>query len=58
MISPGGFYTSILNVNLYKTDFDYKRLREPVNKTEWISHGNTAVVNAFYHHVENSISEY
>lgn len=35
--------------------FGLKKLREPVNKTDWITHGRPAVVNAFYSPLENSI---
>merc|ERR1712179_263737 len=30
-------------------------LREKINKTDWVRHGNPAVVNAFYSPLENSI---
>lgn len=33
----------------------YKKLREPVNKTEWTKHSGATKVNAFYNNQENSI---
>jgi membrane metallo-endopeptidase-like protein 1 len=44
-----------LNLTLFGTRFSFKRLRQPVNKTDWITHGRPAVVNAFYSALENSI---
>ncbi|XP_046657606.1 LOW QUALITY PROTEIN: neprilysin-2-like [Daphnia pulicaria] len=36
-------------------NYAFKKLRESVNKTNWISHGRPAVVNAYYSPLENSI---
>lgn len=49
------YLKSILNLTLFGTRFSFKRLRQPVNKTDWITHGRPAVVNAFYSAIENSI---
>lgn len=49
---------SILNLTIFGTNFSFGRLRKPVNKTEWITHGRPAVVNAFYSSIENSIRKY
>ncbi|XP_008194096.1 neprilysin-2 isoform X2 [Tribolium castaneum] len=49
------YLRSILNLTLFGTRFSFKRLRQPVNKTDWITHGRPAVVNAFYSALENSI---
>ncbi|XP_060518791.1 neprilysin-2 isoform X1 [Cylas formicarius] len=49
------YMRSILNLTLFGTRFSFKRLRQPVNKTDWITHGRPAVVNAFYSSIENSI---
>ncbi|KAJ8983666.1 hypothetical protein NQ317_003453 [Molorchus minor] len=46
---------SILNLTLFSTRFSFRRLRQPVNKTDWITYGRPAVVNAFYSSIENSI---
>ncbi|XP_013133397.1 PREDICTED: membrane metallo-endopeptidase-like 1 [Papilio polytes] len=46
---------SVLNLTLFGTDFLFKKLRLPVNKTDWITHGRPAIVNAFYSSIENSI---
>ena len=34
----------------------FEKLREKVNKTDWKSHANSAVVNAYYHRVQNAIT--
>lgn len=46
---------SILNLTLFGTEFSFRRLRQAVNKTDWITHGRPAIVNAFYSSIENSI---
>lgn len=49
---------SVLNLTLFGTEYLFGKLREPVNKTDWVSHGRPAVVNAFYSSIENSIRKY
>ncbi|KAK9888869.1 hypothetical protein WA026_001089 [Henosepilachna vigintioctopunctata] len=49
------YMRSILNLTLFGTQFSFKRLRQPVNKSDWITHGRPAVVNAYYSSIENSI---
>jgi neprilysin len=44
-------------MTLFGTEFSFNRLRLPVNKTDWITHGRPAVVNAYYSSIENSIRE-
>ncbi|XP_072930429.1 neprilysin-2 [Epargyreus clarus] len=46
---------SVLNLTLFGTEFLFSKLRQPVNKTDWVTHGRPAVVNAFYSSIENSI---
>lgn len=46
---------SVLNLTLFGTEYLFSKLREPVNKTDWITHGRPAIVNAFYSSIENSI---
>jgi neprilysin len=45
-------------MTLFGTEFSFNRLRQPVNKTDWITHGRPAVVNAYYSSIENSIREF
>ncbi|XP_012252045.2 neprilysin-2 isoform X2 [Athalia rosae] len=54
-LSPDDYIGSILNLTLFGTEYSFEKLRKPVNKSEWISHGRPAVVNAFYSSIENSI---
>ncbi len=42
-------------MTVFGTDYAFSKLRERVNKTDWIRHGRPAVVNAFYSPLENSI---
>lgn len=49
---------SVLNLTLFGTEFLFSKLREPVNKTDWITHGRPAIVNAFYSSIENSIRKW
>ncbi|KAK4879936.1 hypothetical protein RN001_008082 [Aquatica leii] len=49
------YLRTILNLTLFGTEFSFRRLTQPVNKTDWISHGRPSVVNAFYSSIENSI---
>ncbi|XP_018915735.2 neprilysin-2 isoform X2 [Bemisia tabaci] len=54
-MSPDNYLESILNLTKFGTDYSFSKLRLPVNKSEWITHGRPAVVNAFYSSIENSI---
>lgn len=54
-ISSDMYLENILNVTKFGTEFSFGRLRQPVNKTDWVTHGRPAIVNAFYSSIENSI---
>ncbi|EDW13650.2 neprilysin-2 isoform X3 [Drosophila mojavensis] len=54
-INPDAYFESFLNMNIFGTDYSFNKLRQPVNKTEWVRHARPAVVNAFYSSLENSI---
>jgi predicted metalloendopeptidase len=54
-VDENQYLESILRINIFGTDRAFKKLREPVNKTDWITHAKPAVVNAFYSSIENSI---
>lgn len=56
-IDENNYFESILNISKFYTDCEYSKLRGPVNKTDWIKHARTTVVNAFYALDENSISK-
>uniref|UniRef100_A0A1B6DD22 Peptidase M13 N-terminal domain-containing protein n=1 Tax=Clastoptera arizonana TaxID=38151 RepID=A0A1B6DD22_9HEMI len=49
------YLKSLLNLTTFGTNWSFNRLRQPVNKSDWISHGRPAIVNAFYSSIENSI---
>lgn len=52
------YLESVLNLNIFGTNKAFTKLRQPVNKTDWISHARPAIVNAFYSSIENSIRKY
>lgn len=52
------YLKNILNLTLFGTEYSFSKLRKPVNKSDWVSHGRPAVVNAFYSSIENSIRTY
>lgn len=54
-IDPDKYLESVLNMNVFGTDYAFNKLRKPVNKTDWVTHARPAVVNAFYSSIENSI---
>lgn len=54
-IDPNNYLLSVLNMNVFGTDYAFNKLRKPVNKTDWITHARPAIVNAFYSSIENSI---
>ncbi|KAJ8668512.1 hypothetical protein QAD02_010175 [Eretmocerus hayati] len=54
-LSPGNYLQNMLNLTLFGTEYSFEKLRKPVNKSDWVTHGRPAVVNAFYSSIENSI---
>lgn len=52
------YLRNALNLTIFGTGYGLKKLREPVNKTDWVSHGRPAVVNAYYSPLENSIRNF
>lgn len=54
-ITEGDYVQSILNLTFFGLEYSFSRLRKPVNKSDWISHGRPAIVNAYYSSIENSI---
>lgn len=55
VIDQDNYLQSVLNMNVFGTDYAFNKLRKPVNKTDWVTHARPAVVNAFYSSIENSI---
>ncbi|XP_023345566.1 neprilysin-2 [Eurytemora carolleeae] len=54
-LSPDAYLQNALNMTIFGTNYAFSKLREKVNKTDWVRHGQPAVVNAFYSPLENSI---
>lgn len=49
------YFESVLQLAKFLCDKNFEKLHEPVNKSDWVTHGRAAVVNAFYNLVENSV---
>lgn len=53
-IDEDGFLKSILNLKRFQRINDMRKLREPVNKTDWETHSDVAIANAHYSPQQNS----
>lgn len=51
----GTYLEGVFNTTKWSQEYNYGRLRDPVNKTDWRTHGRPQIVNAFYSPTENSI---
>lgn len=51
------YLESVLEITKFERVFEFRSLHSPVNKSTWVDHANSAVVNAFYTFSENSISK-
>merc|ERR550539_43054 len=54
-LSPDSYVGNGFNISRYHRNYAFSKLRQPVDKKDWVRHGNPAVVNAFYSPIENSI---
>jgi predicted metalloendopeptidase len=54
-LGEDNYFENALNLTIFGTNFAFNKLREKVDKTDWVHHGRPAVVNAFYSPLENSI---
>lgn len=54
-IDQDNYLASVLNMNVFGTDYAFHKLRQSVNKTDWVAHSRVSIVNAFYSSIENSI---
>ncbi|CAL7951567.1 unnamed protein product [Xylocopa violacea] len=54
-LTTDNYLEGILNLTLFGVEYSFSKLRKPVNKSDWITHGRPAIVNAFYSSIENSI---
>lgn len=54
-ISSGNYLESVLNLTLFATEYSLRQLRLPVNKSDWVTYGDSAVVNAYYSPNDNSM---
>lgn len=56
-LEPDSLLQNVLRVRTFKDVHLIKKLRQPVNKTDWEAHTMPATVNAAYSPLENSIRE-
>lgn len=49
------YLRSALNLNYFRLTSESKKLREAVNKTDWETHSDVAIANAYYSWFQNSI---
>lgn len=56
-LSANEYLESYLNISRFTQKKTIDDFRKPVNKTDWETHANVAVVNAYYSPQENSIRE-
>ncbi|KAF5280974.1 hypothetical protein FQR65_LT14898 [Abscondita terminalis] len=49
------YLLAVKEFSLFIADYYNKKLREPIDKTDWIEHSFPTLVNAFYSRSENSI---
>ncbi|XP_022169537.1 neprilysin-11-like [Myzus persicae] len=54
-VNDKDYFASIMNFTKFITHYSFSLLRQPVNKSDWINHSKTAIINAFYSYDENSI---
>merc|ERR1712079_313989 len=45
-LSSEDFLGNGLNMTIFSQNYSFEKLREKVNKTDWVRHGNPAVANA------------
>lgn len=54
-VDESKFFDSMVRISQFESDKTLETLRKPVNKSDWETHANVAIVNAFYNPAENSI---
>lgn len=54
-LQPNSLLHSVLNIRKFARNRTINQLRKPINKTDWETHSNAAVVNAYNALLENSI---
>ena len=57
-ISQDDYFQLASNVSLFEMNYVLSQLREPVNKSDWVTHAGSGTINAFYNPTENSMSKF
>ena len=56
-IDENDYLSSVLNLNIFGTNYALSKLRKPFYKYDWVNYAHAAVVDAFYSESENSIGK-
>lgn len=54
-IVQDSYLEAILSLRLFATEHSLEQLRLPVNKSDWVTYGDSAMVNAYYSPNDNSM---
>lgn len=57
-VNENKYFESLLNISKFDNEKTLRSLRKPVNKSDWETHAQVALVNAFYNPQENSIRKF
>lgn len=57
-IKPDNYLLSVLNLQIFNTDYAFNELRKPVNETNWIRQARITDLDAFYSQTENSLRKF
>lgn len=52
---PDNYFENVRSMRIWSTNYAFAQLRKPNEKGDWKKHARTAIVNAFYNSLENSI---
>lgn len=54
-VHKNDYLRSVLNMNYFRLRTETKKLRKPINKTDWEAKSDVAIANAYYGWFDNSI---
>lgn len=57
-VPEGDYLRSVLNLNYFRLKTESKKLRKPINKTDWEAKSDVAIANAYYGWFDNSICKF
>ena len=54
-LNSDDYFGNALRTTMFGTNYAFSKLRQSIDKQDWVRHGRPAVVNAFYSPLDNSI---